>query len=149
MTTPGEELHRWRLDASASGFYFEIGDATLAHHVRAMFRRYLLAHGGPQEGVDIAELIFGELLGNVTRHAPGPVEVRLRWTPQAILHLTDSGPGYEVGAPVLPPDWSESNRGLFLIEALGGEHLHTFRDNRGRNVTAVHLPVTRELNARR
>jgi anti-sigma regulatory factor (Ser/Thr protein kinase) len=71
--------------------------------------------------VAAAELIFGELLGNVIRHAPGPVEIILDWTgPLPVLHMLDEGPGFvsRRSRERLPTDdWSESGRGLFIINA--------------------------------
>jgi hypothetical protein len=44
--------------------------------------------GGKAIDVAAAELIFGELLGNVVRHAPGLVEITLDWTAELpVLHV--------------------------------------------------------------
>ncbi len=92
--------------------------------------------------VDGAELIFGELLGNVARHAPGAIDVRLRWNgPVAILEVGDSGPGYAIDDVHLPGDFSESRRGLFLVASFGRDL--RVRHHNGRTTTTVTLPVTR------
>ena len=52
--------------------------------------------GGKAIDVAAAELIFGELLGNVVRHAPGLVEITLDWTAELpVLHVLDNGPGFQ------------------------------------------------------
>ncbi|HEY4439762.1 MAG TPA: ATP-binding protein [Candidatus Elarobacter sp.] len=133
----------WTLQANARGFGFRINDAALAHNARRIFATYLRGHTGAGAECDAAELIFGEILGNVARHAPGTVEVTLRWNgPAAVLEIYDDGPGYEVAAAQLPDDeFSESSRGLFLVAAFGGTELRTYRTADGRNVTHVVLPV--------
>jgi anti-sigma regulatory factor (Ser/Thr protein kinase) len=133
----------WNLQANARGFGFRINDSALAHNARRIFATYLRGHAGAGAECDAAELIFGELLGNVARHAPGSVEVTLRWNgPTAILEVYDNGPGYEVVPAQLPADaFSESSRGLFLVAAFGGVDLRTYRTPDGRNVTHVILPV--------
>ena len=131
------------------GFALRVADATLAHTARRTFATYLRCHAGPAAACDAAELIFGELLGNVAQHAPGSVEVSLRWNgTAAVLEVFDDGPGYEVVPATLPEDaLSESLRGLFLVEAFGGEDLRTYRADDGRNVTHVVLPVRRRRTA--
>src|ERR1700676_4863256 len=117
----------WELRATAGGFGFRIADASHAHNARRIFSSYLRGLAAPTSEFDAAELIFGELLGNVARHAAGPVEVLLRWNgPTAVLEVIDSGPGYEVGEVDLPDAFSESSRGLFLIATFGTD-LRTYR----------------------
>ena len=132
----------WELRATAGGFGFRIADATHAHNARRIFSTYLRGHAAPNSEFDAAELIFGELLGNVARHAAGSVEVLLRWNgPAAVLEVIDDGPGYDPGRVDLPEDaFSESSRGLFLISAFGSD-LRTYRGSDGRHVTHVVLPV--------
>ena len=132
----------WTLKADSSGFSFRIADASLANNARTIFQRYLVTQVGPGSDVDGAELIFGELLGNVARHAPGAIEVRLRWNGMvAILEVGDSGPGYTVDDVHLPGDFAESRRGLFLVAAFGSDL--RVRHDSGRTTTTVTLPVTR------
>ena len=133
----------WNLRANARGFGFRIGDAALALNARRIFATYLRGQAGEGSACDAAELIFGELLGNVARHAPGTVEVFLRWNgPTAVLEIYDDGPGYTIDQAELPDDdFCESSRGLFLIAAFGGKDLRTYRAPDGRNVTHVVLPV--------
>ena len=136
----------WILKADSSGFSFRIADASLANNARAIFQRYLASQVDPGSDVDGAELIFGELLGNVARHAPGAIDVRLRWNgPVAILEVGDSGPGYAIDDVHLPGDFAESRRGLFLVAAFGRDLRVCHND--GRTITTVTLPVTRRRAA--
>ena len=54
---------------------FASEDARTAVDARTQFVEFLRSIGTGDELVYKAELVFGELLGNVVRHAPGPVEI--------------------------------------------------------------------------
>jgi anti-sigma regulatory factor (Ser/Thr protein kinase) len=132
----------WTLRADSSGFTFRIADASLANNARTIFQRYLAAQVDANSDIYGAELIFGELLGNVARHAPGAIDVRLRWNgPVAILEVADHGPGYSVDDVHLPGDLAESRRGLFLVSSFGRDL--AVRCEPGRTTTTVTLPVLR------
>ncbi|HEV3087907.1 MAG TPA: ATP-binding protein [Candidatus Elarobacter sp.] len=136
----------WTLKADSSGFVFRIADAALANNARTIFQRYLAAQVDPASDLYGAELIFGELLGNVARHAPGAIDVRLRWNgPAAILEVADNGPGYSVEDVHLPGDLAESQRGLFLVVSFGSDLAVRCED--GRTTTTVTLPVRRRRSA--
>jgi len=133
----------WTLKADRSGFAFRIVDAALAENARRIFQRYLAAQVDPESDLYGAELIFGELLGNVARHAPGAVDVHLRWNgPAAVLEVVDDGPGYSVEDVRLPGDFVESQRGLFLVLSFGRDL--RVRREAGHTFTTVTLPVTRQ-----
>jgi anti-sigma regulatory factor (Ser/Thr protein kinase) len=143
---PPDPAAGWTLKADSSGFRFRIADASLANNARTIFQRYLTSQVDPDSDVDGAELIFGELLGNVARHAPGAIEVRLRWNGLvAILEVGDSGPGYAIDDVHLPGDFAESRRGLFLVAAFGRDL--RVRHHDGHTTTTVTLPVTRRRAA--
>ncbi len=64
-----------------------------------------------------AELIFGELIGNVVRHANGNSVVDVA-VDHPILHVFDRGAGF-VNTSRLPIDpYAETGRDLFLIASL-------------------------------
>jgi anti-sigma regulatory factor (Ser/Thr protein kinase) len=93
----------------------------------------LLEHGADAEDVAVAEIVFGELVSNAVRYAPGPLEVIVDWSgPDPVLHVLDAGTGFRQ-ISIVPPDLlSESGRGLFIVSAL----THDFRiskDPRGGN----------------
>ena len=123
---------------------FSIADATLASNARRIFRRYLEAQVAAESDLDGAELVFGELLGNVARHAPGSVDVRLRWNGRiGILEVSDNGGGYSVEDVHLPPDDAESTRGLFLVTVFASDL--SVRHDAGVTTTTVTLPIQRRL----
>jgi anti-sigma regulatory factor (Ser/Thr protein kinase) len=97
---------------------FDAENAQAAHDARRELVRYLRSRA-PDADVAAAELVFGELVGNVVRHAPGPIEVQVEWTgTQPVLHVIDRGRGF-LRDPRLPQDvLSESGRGLFIVAQL-------------------------------
>ena len=104
-------MHAWK---------FASEDARTAVDARTQFVAFLRSIGTGDELVYKAELVFGELLGNVVRHAPGPVEISFDLGSEAaILHVIDSGPEFPVSQPHLPDDvLSELGRGLFIVQQL-------------------------------
>ena len=53
------------------------GEAERVLRERRAFRTCLAALAEPTDGIDAAELIYGELVANTVRHANGAVKVRL------------------------------------------------------------------------
>jgi PAS domain S-box-containing protein len=106
--------------------------------MRHEFRSELVGIGLSEQRLETAELVFGELAGNVVRHAPGAIEVVLdRTGGEIVLHVIDNGPGFE-RAPMLPIDvMSESGRGLFIVSQLTREFNVTRRHPRGSHARAV------------
>jgi len=98
---------------------FESADATRAHHVRRDLLEHLAAYASNDSDLASAGLIFGELVGNVVRHAPGPIAVDLRWEGGvAVLSVRDDGPGFDWRGAELPEATAESGRGLFIACAV-------------------------------
>jgi serine phosphatase RsbU (regulator of sigma subunit)/anti-sigma regulatory factor (Ser/Thr protein kinase) len=134
----GDHLRRWTFDTD---------DHATAQGSRALFASVLTAGGMLDEDVFTSELIFGELLSNAVRYAPGPVEVVLDWSESstAILHFLDSGPGF-VLMPRLPSDLlSERGRGLFLIWSMSEEFNVTKRADRGAHARVVLSPRRKRI----
>lgn len=123
---------------------FDSENARAAHDARADFVTHLREQRA-QGDIAAAELIFGELVGNVVRHAPGPIEVQLAWNEaHPILHVTDRGRGFD-RTPSLPDDvMKESGRGLFIVESLGVRMHVEYIRGYGSHV-AVELPLTRAV----
>lgn len=98
---------------------FDAENAKAAQQARAQLVKYLRERAGESADVGAAELVFGELVGNVVRHAPGPIEVQVEWNgAQPILHIIDRGRGF-LRDPGLPVDvLSESGRGLYIVQQL-------------------------------
>jgi anti-sigma regulatory factor (Ser/Thr protein kinase) len=98
-------------------------DARAAWDARSHFVEFLQSIGSGGRFIDVAELVFGELLGNVVCHAPGPVEVSADCYDDAlVLHVIDSGPPIAVTEWHLPEDTlSERGRGLFIVAQLAAD----------------------------
>lgn len=64
-----------------------------------------------------AQLIYTELVGNVVRHATGPVDVELKCVEgKALLHVFDRGGGFELQPSLPESPLAETGRGLFLVQ---------------------------------
>ena len=121
---------------------FDARDARSTHDVRELFLAYLRAKGKQDADYAGAELVFGELIGNVVRHAPGTVDIEVEWRGDApVLHVLDRGPGYD-RAEALPPTLSETGRGLYLVATLTREFTVTRLPGYGSHARAV-LPIDR------
>lgn len=126
--------HAWSFDAE---------NAKAASDARGEFMEYLRRHAVAGDMM-AAEVIFGELIGNVVRHAPGPIEVQIEWgDAHPTLHVIDRGSGFN-RRPELPSDpLTESGRGLYIIEALS-RLLHVeYLAHYGTHIS-VELPVSRD-----
>ncbi len=115
-----------------------------AARVRTAFRGYLLRYATLESDVPGAELIFGELCGNVVRHAPGPASFALDWHDlHPTLLVTDQGAGFgAASAGTLADPSAESGRGLALVRTLAVHMLFGNRPEGGAYVRVV-LPVRR------
>jgi serine phosphatase RsbU (regulator of sigma subunit)/anti-sigma regulatory factor (Ser/Thr protein kinase) len=108
--------------APPPSWVFRADDARSAEDARAGFVAFLKSRGVPDANYAAAELVFGELIGNVVRHAPGPITVELDWSDRdPILHVIDRGAAYDVRAQLPDDIMSENGRGLFLISVLGAD----------------------------
>lgn len=104
--------------ARTDGWSFVAENAQAANDARADFVHYLKGRVADESAVAAAELVFGELVGNVVRHARGAIDVRLDWGDAPTLHVIDRGPAFgDIDA--LPEDpLSEGGRGLFIARTL-------------------------------
>ena len=116
-------------------------DAERALRRRPTFRAHLCAVANDAD-VAAAELIYGELLANVVRHARGRVEVRLELDDAApVLVVRDFGPGMR-SVPYDPrrEPMAESGRGLAIVERLA-EDLEVERIPDGGTMIRAKLPT--------
>jgi anti-sigma regulatory factor (Ser/Thr protein kinase) len=122
------------------GWRFQAADATEAVGVRHEFLAFLRESCTPDSDYDSALVVFGELVANVVRHAPGPIEIAVQCdaTGAVILNVCDSGNGFSPVAS-LPPSTQLGGRGLYMVSRLGSR-LSATRTNGGNQVT-VTLPV--------
>jgi serine/threonine-protein kinase RsbW len=131
-------------ERGASRWTFNAGDAERAAAARREYLERLRAAGLNREELHSAELVFGELVGNAYRHARGAVEIVLDVSGTvAVLHVLDSGPGFEL-RPRLPLDvMSERGRGLYLVKAFADEFSMQRRRTGGSHARAVLFGNTR------
>jgi GAF domain-containing protein/anti-sigma regulatory factor (Ser/Thr protein kinase) len=129
--------------AAAPSWVFRADDARSAEDARAGFVAFLKSRGVPDANYAAAELVFGELIGNVVRHAPGPITVELDWNARdPVLHVIDRGAAYDVRAQLPEDVLSEHGRGLYLISVLGSEFSVTSLPGYG-NHARVRLRIER------
>src|SRR6185437_146115 len=119
-------------------------NAQAAEHARGEFLEQLRLHTDNAALLTTGELVFGELIGNVVRHAPGPVEIYLDWDAKnrAVIHVIDTGPPFESNRDLPPDILSESGRGLFIIRQVSS-HLRVERIAGHGNHVSVELPIPR------
>lgn len=123
---------------------FDARDARMAHEARRLVATYLRELGSPDADYDGSELVFGELIGNVVRHAPGEVEIEVGWDDGfARLCVRDRGFGYASDRELPIDPLSENGRGLFLINALTRHFSVTPRPRGGMEACAI-LHVARK-----
>ena len=116
---------------------FASDDGRAARSARHAFVATLAARGFDETAQYAAELIFGELVGNVTRHAAGAVEVVCDLGAEPVLHVLDRGPGFAL-TPHLPSDLlAERGRGLYLVWTLSEEFNVSRRRGGGAHARAV------------
>jgi len=129
-----------------SHWAFHSHDAMRAEGARSQFVERLRDLATAESDLAAAELIFGELIGNVVRHGPGSIDVDLEWEGErAVLHVMDRGPHFTPNAELPDDVWSEEGRGLFLIAALGEDLSYAPLPVRGNHVSVV-LPVRRRTD---
>jgi PAS domain S-box-containing protein len=123
---------RWRFDPR---------DWRRAYDVRETIVEALQLHARDAD-LPAAELVFGELIGNAVRHAPGSIDVELSIDDpaQPVLHVIDDGPGYSSHTE-LPADDAESGRGLYLVAKLTREFTVGKAADRGAHARAVLLTL--------
>lgn len=122
LTVRFHDTERWSFAAE---------NARAANDARAAFVRFLRLRCKDETAIGTAEVVFGELVGNVVRHAPGPVDLALEWgRNQPVLHVIDRGAAFERRKSFPLDPLAEGGRGLFLAQQLSDdlriEHLSGF-----------------------
>jgi anti-sigma regulatory factor (Ser/Thr protein kinase) len=122
-------------------WYLDLADSTMAPRCREEFERYLRRHGDPDGDYLSAELIFGELVWNAVRYAPGPIEVSVDWPDgRAVLHVSDDGYPVATDVSEAPDPYAPGGRGLLLVNRLSDGFSSTVYADRGKTLSAT-LPV--------
>ncbi len=95
---------------------FESEDALEALRAKPEYLRELRTYAGVSLDEHAAAVIYVELVGNVARHAPGPIKVRVTCEGgDLVLSVADTGPGFRYRERPAPDPSSESGRGLFIV----------------------------------
>ncbi len=119
---------------------FQTSDAKKALAERHRYAQFLRATCACDSDYDAAMMVFYELVGNVVRHAPGPVRISVQSPDPGIvtLEVADTGRPFPF-APSLPPIGDECGRGLYIVSELCCD-VSVSRSEHG-NVIRVRLPV--------
>jgi sodium/proline symporter len=135
------------VETDVTSWRFQSDDASGADDSRFAFASHLRRRIADDAAIAAAELVFGELIGNVVRHAPGPIEIELAWrggTP--LLIVRDRGPQFTLSDASLPADpLAEGGRGLYLVEQFASMPVVMPRFGGG-NEVIVALPVAEAVN---
>lgn len=104
---------------------------------RGCFVDFLQHQGVQQSDCYCAELVFGELVGNAVRHAPGPINVsaRVHTRGVVVIVIRDTGPKFDLSLRP-PPLRSECGRGLYIVSLLTAD-LRSENAGFGNKVTAI------------
>jgi anti-sigma regulatory factor (Ser/Thr protein kinase) len=121
-------------------WHFEASDPTDALAERHSYVQFLRATCTSDSDYDAAIMIFSELVGNVIRHAHGPVQISVQHLDAVAvtLRVADTGDPFAF-APSLPPIDDESGRGLYIVSELSSD-IRMTRSEHG-NIVRVRLPV--------
>lgn len=135
LTISFEPGIRWSFDAE---------NAKAAQDARGEFVEYLRRQSGDSLSIETAELVFGELVGNVVRHAPGAIDIDVEWSNGSpVLHVLDRGPAFEPPSRLPADPLSESGRGLFIVRQLSTSFSVEHVPGYGNHV-CVELPIHRK-----
>jgi anti-sigma regulatory factor (Ser/Thr protein kinase) len=117
---------------------FDSSDALAARKARRAFMTSLSAQQFSENDIANAELVFGELCGNVARYAPGLINVVVDSSGvQTVLHVLDRGGGFRHISRLPADPLSEMGRGLFIIASMTAEFTVSPRSGGGSHARAV------------
>jgi len=126
-----------RVDGAAH-WRFGADDALRAQPTRRSLRNWLAER--TTGDTEAAELIYGELVGNVVRHSPGPIDVDVWIAEHVHLIVQSAGAAIELDPRLPDSPLSEYGRGLFIVDRLGAGLTSTALPIFG-NQVSVELPV--------
>ncbi len=132
---------------SSIEWQFRADDAIDALRMRAAVRAFFVAEADQESDIDGAVLVFGELVANVVRHAPGAISVRIEWPTSgpAMLFVDDWGPGVRSVCTSDDP-MRENGRGMDIVRALARDLRIVSAPAGGTHVSAA-LPVDRRTTS--
>ena len=128
---------------SSIEWQFRADNAIDALRMRAAVRAFFVAEADEASDVEGAVLVFGELVANVVRHAPGAISVRIEWPASgaAMLYVDDWGPGVR-SVQMSHDPMRECGRGIEIVRALARE-VHIVSAPLGGTHVSAALPVER------
>ncbi|HEX3465109.1 MAG TPA: SpoIIE family protein phosphatase [Candidatus Elarobacter sp.] len=125
-------------DQCALRWTFDVGDREAAAAAREAIVAALERRGLPEVDRTFSELVFAELVGNVKRYAPGAIDVALDLSDEyAVLHVVDTGAGFQHNARLPTDALAESGRGLFIVSTIAEEFTVTRCPTGGAHARAV------------
>jgi anti-sigma regulatory factor (Ser/Thr protein kinase) len=117
---------------------FDSSDADAACAARRTFASGLSSKNFSPVDIANAEVVFGELCGNIKRYAPGVIDVIVDNSgEQSVLHVLDRGVGFRHLSRLPSDPLSEEGRGLFIIAAMTTEFTVGQRAGGGSHARAV------------
>jgi hypothetical protein len=128
-----QDERRWSLAAA------DARDGVLQ---RRAFRNYLEQYGDRASDFDAAEAVYGELVGNCVRHAPGRIAVEFNWDDRTLV-VVDACERLR-SWPFSPDDpRAESTHHAYALIHAFTARIHLKHDPAGGTRASVLLPVTR------
>ncbi|MDQ2866009.1 MAG: ATP-binding protein [Candidatus Eremiobacteraeota bacterium] len=119
---------------------FEADRAEEALRTRKEFLVVIRRLAGESADTYVFEIVFAEIVGNVIRHAPGPIRMELHHHgDDVLLAVRDHGPGFSLRT-IEPDLYSENGRGLFLVAKLA-KRLEVERAPGGGSIVRTLLPL--------
>lgn len=134
--------------ASSIEIHFRADDALEVLRMRSAVRAFFDEAADETSDVPGALLVFGELVANVVRHAPGAIAVRIDWPIDGpvMLYVDDCGPGLSGPREHDDDPLRESGRGIEIVNALARDVQIVAAPNGGTHVSAE-LPLGRRKQA--
>jgi len=117
---------------------FGADDALQAQSTRRRLRAWLEER--TVGDAEAAELIYGELIGNVVRHAPGSIDVDVCIANRVRLIVQSAGESIALDPRLPDSPLSETGRGLYIVDRLGA-HLTSASLPIFGNQISVDLPL--------
>jgi anti-sigma regulatory factor (Ser/Thr protein kinase) len=100
-------------------WHFWAADKSAANAARRSFADFVRGLCNEKSACQTAEIVYGELVGNAIRHAPGPIDIRVQADAHGLVRLDvcDTGPAFTLTGTLPTPD-SECGRGLYIVAKL-------------------------------
>jgi hypothetical protein len=133
------------MEDDESGWALVAAEAKDGARMRHAFRDYLEYYGDSASDFDAAEAVFGELVSNCVRHAPGALRIEFRWADQALVVIDRSDRLRSWPFSPEDPRSETTHHAYALISAFTGR-IHVARAPDGRTRASVVLPVMRRAD---